>query len=447
MEESESSQSLAQAADQGRELLERHWRSVIEDQYKRAEDKLLAFIDTGMEKAAERMAELATLVATQCQLLSPGLCPDVPIGEHLNKRLGQAAAAHLRTKYQHSMQPAVREVATRPVSPPVRAIAPPVRAVESRMDVDGPENAADSIGMVPNRGRASRTPSNDPSEPRTPHRSNHTRDVYDPPTSEPANDVASANIRTILTHDVEEVDYIFPYPELGPGHFIIRCDSGDISTHSFEFPPLEMNRAGRHFVQRNPKGRCHREEDAVFITKNDAMIRRFGYRVLDSDGNNVDDAWVARSNKKLAQKVERRKRAKARAKARNKPRKPPKARFGRTARRGISPRAAAMFSELSTTTATANRGAAPLAAVAGPSNPNRGAAPMAEMDVDPAGLWGTQAPEREAVAPEESDWGSREEGEISDTDMDVPPRSPPSWNMNPGQAVFRRRDSRSSTMS
>ena len=155
MEEAENSQSLAQAADHGRELLERYWRGVIDDQYKRAEEKLLALIDTGMERAAERMAELATLVGAQGQQLSMRLSPNVPIGEHLNKRLAQAATAHLRSKYRLSMSPPVREVAIRPISPSVRPVAPPVRAVETQINLGAPRNAAGSAEVAPNQGRVS----------------------------------------------------------------------------------------------------------------------------------------------------------------------------------------------------------------------------------------------------------------------------------------------------
>jgi len=158
MEEAENSQSLAQVADDGRELLERverFWRDTIDDQYKRAEEKLLALIDTGMERAAERMAELATLVGAQGQQLSMRLSPNVPIGEHLNKRLAQAATAHLRSKYRLSMSPPVREVAIRPISPSVRPVAPPVRAVETQINLGAPRNAAGSAEVAPNQGRVS----------------------------------------------------------------------------------------------------------------------------------------------------------------------------------------------------------------------------------------------------------------------------------------------------
>ncbi len=151
MEEAENSQSLAQVADKGRELLEKFWRDAIDEQYKRAEDKFLSLIDTGMERAAERMAELATLVATQGEQLSMRLSPEVPRGDHLNKRLRQAADAHLRAKYRLDMSPAVREVAIRSVSPSVRTAAPPARAVEPQMDVDR------STEVAPNQGRVSKS--------------------------------------------------------------------------------------------------------------------------------------------------------------------------------------------------------------------------------------------------------------------------------------------------
>lgn len=80
-----------------------------------------------------------------------------------------------------------------------------------------------------------------------------------------------------------------------------------------------------------------------------------------------------------------------------------------------------MFSELSTTTggATANRGEAAPAAAAGPSNANRGgAAPMADMEVDPAGLWAAQT----QIGMDRGGGGWELGGEEDeDTDMDLPP--------------------------
>ncbi len=85
-------------------------------------------------------------------------------------------------------------------------------------------------------------------------------------------------MRTILAEDVEKKDFIFPYPEVEPGYFVIRCDSNAEAVHHFEAHPLVLNRATRHFVQPTPKRKCHRSGDAVLCREKETVLRRFGYR-------------------------------------------------------------------------------------------------------------------------------------------------------------------------
>lgn len=85
-------------------------------------------------------------------------------------------------------------------------------------------------------------------------------------------------MRTIPAEDVEKKDFIFPYPEVEPGYFVIRCDSNAEAVHHFEGHPLDLNRATRHFVQANPKRKCHKSEDAVLCREKETVLRKFGYR-------------------------------------------------------------------------------------------------------------------------------------------------------------------------
>ena len=124
----------------------------------------------------------------------------------------------------------------------------------------------------------------------------HPRGVYDPPTPEPENTRNSVRtssclphfalptnticlpqprVRTIPAKEVYGKDFVFPCPTVGPGYFVIRCDSSEV-IHRFEAHPLEMNRAIRHFSQQSPKRKCH--TDALFHMEKEAMIGKFGYR-------------------------------------------------------------------------------------------------------------------------------------------------------------------------
>lgn len=85
---------------------------------------------------------------------------------------------------------------------------------------------------------------------------------------------------TIQSFAVEGVDFIFPYPAVGPGYYVVRCDRA-IYMHQFDEDPFRLwggtNALVKHFARKCPKPTCHRRKDARIYTT-DQIITKFGYR-------------------------------------------------------------------------------------------------------------------------------------------------------------------------
>ncbi|KAJ4287409.1 hypothetical protein N0V88_007681 [Collariella sp. IMI 366227] len=127
---------------------------------------------------------------------------------------------------------------------------------------------------------------------------------------------ALTRIRTILAHEVEGMDFIFRYPLVGPGYFVVRCDRyktvlGEF-IHQFKEDPFEYKRAVRHFNQVAPKRKCHEAQDKKFCSEEE-VVRKFGYRVVDTEGNDVVSDWVAESNAHVTSERKKEKAKKAAA--------------------------------------------------------------------------------------------------------------------------------------
>ncbi|AEO59101.1 hypothetical protein MYCTH_2111332 [Thermothelomyces thermophilus ATCC 42464] len=110
-----------------------------------------------------------------------------------------------------------------------------------------------------------------------------------------------------MKYEVEGLDFMFQYPPLGPGFFVVRCDSQRIE-HHFEKDPLRMygNRTqlARHFSARN--ARCHMWDRGSRPPTVEEIIRNWGYRgrplksVVENNGkDDVNSEWVAESNESL----------------------------------------------------------------------------------------------------------------------------------------------------
>jgi len=106
-------------------------------------------------------------------------------------------------------------------------------------------------------------------------------------------------MRTIDAKLVKERDYIFPFPSLGMGWYVVRCDRGQPENQSFltfRADPLKNPSAGdsspaiNHF----DKTTCPGHEAKNYTAEQ--IVREFGYRVV---GGEVDENWVAKSNQKL----------------------------------------------------------------------------------------------------------------------------------------------------
>ncbi|KAL2175028.1 uncharacterized protein P884DRAFT_262922 [Thermothelomyces heterothallicus CBS 202.75] len=104
-----------------------------------------------------------------------------------------------------------------------------------------------------------------------------------------------------MKYEVEGLDFIFPFPSLGPGFFVVRCDRERIEYH-FEKDPLRLygNRTQlvRHFSARN--ARCHTWDRGSRPLTVEEIIQNWGYRVVENNGtDNVNSEWVAESNESL----------------------------------------------------------------------------------------------------------------------------------------------------
>ncbi|KAK4126829.1 hypothetical protein N657DRAFT_177490 [Parathielavia appendiculata] len=114
----------------------------------------------------------------------------------------------------------------------------------------------------------------------------------------------STDIRTIDAVGVEGIDFIFRNPGTGHGYYIVRCSQGE-SVYHFKYNPFDhAKRAIKHFNLKNPRPKCHeRRHDATIYGDGDLeeIIKKFGYRVVNSDGSDVDNDWVEQSNARLAE--------------------------------------------------------------------------------------------------------------------------------------------------
>ncbi|KAH6617787.1 hypothetical protein B0J18DRAFT_261321 [Chaetomium sp. MPI-SDFR-AT-0129] len=113
------------------------------------------------------------------------------------------------------------------------------------------------------------------------------------------------NIRRIDQDEVEGTDFIFRYPDFGPGYFVVRCDRRE-AIHRFERDPFlratgphqrGLSQLVSHFNLVSLK--CHPREEARLFSA-DEIVKKFGYRVVDHDGDDVDTDWVEHSNYRLA---------------------------------------------------------------------------------------------------------------------------------------------------
>ncbi|KAK3292471.1 uncharacterized protein B0H64DRAFT_229198 [Chaetomium fimeti] len=220
--------------------------------------------------------------------------------------------------------------------------------------------------------------------------------AYDGP--EPETNTNSTSIATIQGYEVEGLDFIFQYPAVGPGYYVVQCQSpGHDDEHCFKEDPLQLRGRKeprcvmvRHFADPSPTPR--------FTV--DQIMRRFGRRVVDAEDADVTDEWVENSNRRLASdaaKSSKKKQPGGKQKApvapspvapspaapspAAPPRWPPTPGYDPcTGRGGISP----LSSEPSPAPPEAESEAA------GPSR-NRVSVPVADMDMDFGDMWAAQA--------------------------------------------------------
>ncbi|KAK3897383.1 hypothetical protein C8A05DRAFT_39064 [Staphylotrichum tortipilum] len=373
MEELSDSDNVAKALGHDYELFENHWRSSFHRQYTYARNIVLTAFDTSMKKAAMRMAEASDFLAAKDEHLASRFSADILIGQELHQKLWQDLARY-----------AQNEFAVITTSPALESARP--RQVETIIIDSDTDEPGSVVRNHATGGRAVATTCNaaqgelihgdEPnvgvSRPRRTRRP-HPNHLYDLSSPEPENTRNEAGVRTILAEKVKGKDFVFLCPTVGPGYFVIRCDT--------------------------IKGKCHKAEYDV-PNQDEGMVRRFGYNVVHGDGSHVESEWVERSNTTLANKVEREKGAKPtpparkpprkvarekKAKSTSRARKPPRKsgaapppEYG-AARRGVMPHAAAIHSDLTAATSEA--------VVAGPSH--HGGAPVAEMG-RVADLWAAQ---------------------------------------------------------
>ncbi len=81
--------------------VEKYCRQGMAEQYNLAKHSLLAFIDIGMKKGANRMEDAAAILATHDGHLAERLVNDIPLGKDLDEKLCRDAINHMRNGMQN----------------------------------------------------------------------------------------------------------------------------------------------------------------------------------------------------------------------------------------------------------------------------------------------------------------------------------------------------------
>ncbi|KAK0704110.1 hypothetical protein B0T21DRAFT_377953 [Apiosordaria backusii] len=101
------------------------------------------------------------------------------------------------------------------------------------------------------------------------------------PITEPAPEAEERPLmRTIPCAEVVGQDWIFEFPTIGPGWFILRCDKEipvDGYCHHFRTNPIVGNRALKHFTNRATATKCHSTPVPGDWTL-EMIVREYGYK-------------------------------------------------------------------------------------------------------------------------------------------------------------------------
>lgn len=237
-------------------------------------------------------------------------------------------------------------------------------------------------------------------------------------------------MRAVRDESVQGKEFVFPYPAIGPGFFVIRCVSNK-KTQIFVEDPWHQDLAIRHFKFR--KRICHEETGPKTYT-NEEIVRKFGYAgkprylgpvtgrgpavkdlhqptaVIDSEGDDVDGDWVARSNAHLPKEAERRKAASLKAQSL------PAVGYTSTRRKTPPPE---VFNWAGASTAVSPSFAAPATARSETAGRCNGTG-IPEADMDLGGLLG---PRPANVGSGNWDQRDEEEGEMFQVCRSFPPLS------------------------
>ncbi|SPQ26785.1 aa591c71-8f23-4f2c-974f-6e1772b2a613 [Thermothielavioides terrestris] len=309
--------------------LEEMWQSFIDKQSMLVEDEILRAIEDWLEKWMERRTVMSASIMAGITGDEEGaaqLCNRIPTARDVAGNV----AKRLHTRYHFDD--------VRIVEPEIISISPsPDEGVaDSHHSNDQHEDpgreAATGNGAAAQIQRASLTQTQDGvgglGFPRrgTARHGYDLRSIYELPSSDSergegdeddeGSRAPQTRMRTIDANEVQDQDFIFQHSSLGRGYFVIRCERNKDATgvvHRFDTDPLKGDRIIKHFRSANPRPRCHNADQALPRIRKLEAIRRFGYRVVDTQGDDVSRGWVAQSNKRLIAKVKERERAKAAA--------------------------------------------------------------------------------------------------------------------------------------
>ncbi|GAB1316046.1 hypothetical protein MFIFM68171_06256 [Madurella fahalii] len=301
-----------------RKLTVSFWHSNITNESRNAERGIIEGIRPHIEMWSRRTAAFTSKViaAEPDEELAEAVRLAIPDQRDLLRSLFLSVIAQLQREYGI------------PILPTPTANAPEISTDTDTIDVEPnrPDHTTDGLNVDITDGgidNSNKRPSH--VEPDVTPSAKRARldlgnqEVYD--LSSDAEDTQGlTDIRTIESQEVEGNDFIFEYRAAGPGWFVVRCD-GDFVTsnimHNFDAHPFFRNRAKKHFLQKKARERCH-AEDVQGDYSHEEIMRKFGYRVVDSEGNNVTKEWVKASNERLAITKEK-------GKAKSKPKSKPKA--------------------------------------------------------------------------------------------------------------------------
>ncbi|KAH6842755.1 hypothetical protein B0I37DRAFT_203026 [Chaetomium sp. MPI-CAGE-AT-0009] len=262
---------------------ERTWREISAQTLSQLKGKILQAVEDNIETGNARMEEISTMLRADVGNgpEAERLCRATVLDRQaLTQKLRDSLLTHWCEEGGYRIPPVLGHFMVQPIS------------LDSETDETSDDEPASHAANHPptrNNGLQRKRARHDrPNSPES--RARRARrdydglpyDGYDGPSPE-VNTNSIHFSKTIPFYEVEGVDFIFQYPAIGPGYYVVRCE-GPSHMHQFKEDPLQLRgrKAPRcvmikHFARRYPTPKCHEKEEAETYTV-DQIITKFGYR-------------------------------------------------------------------------------------------------------------------------------------------------------------------------